>query len=121
MNASTGKVLPNPGTGNTTGATNVNPGGQAGHTGANAGTGRTFPGRGEPMDLDKQRGRVGPIKCYNCGELGHISRGCPKPKGWQTMKVVFEGMDSEQKKEVAEVFGIIEKNEEKSGFQEDRE
>jgi hypothetical protein len=37
------------------------------------------------------------------------------------MKVVFEGMDSEQKKEVAEVFGIIEKNEEKSGFQEDRE
>ena len=120
-NVSTGRVLPNPGTGNSTGTTNVNPGGQMGQAGANAGTGRTFPGRGEPMDLDRQRGRVGPIKCYNCGELGHISRGCPKPKGWQTMKVVFEGMTSEQKKEVAEVFGIVERPEEGSGFQESRE
>jgi hypothetical protein len=121
MNANTGRAFPNPGTGNATGATNTNPGGQAGHTGINAGGGRTFPGRGEPMDLDRQRGRVGPIKCYNCGELGHISRGCPKPKGWQTMKVVFEGMTSEQKKEVAEVFGIVERPGEGSGFQESRE
>jgi hypothetical protein len=37
------------------------------------------------------------------------------------MKVVFEGMNPEQKKEVAEVFGIIERNEEGSGFQGDRE
>src|ERR1700710_2205715 len=121
MNASTGRVLPNPGTGNAAGATNINSGGQAGHMGTNAGAGRTFPGRGEPMDLDRQRGRVGPIKCYNCGELVHISRGCPKPKGWQTMKVVFEGMNLEQKKEVAEVFGIIERSEEESGFQESQE
>jgi len=122
-NASTGRVFLNPGTGSTTtGATGTNHGGQTGHTGVNTGGGRTFPGHGEPMDLDRQRGRgTGPIKCYNCGESGHISRGCPKPKGWQTMKVVFEGMTSEQKKEVAEIFGIVEQDEKESGFQRDRE
>ncbi|KAG0702052.1 hypothetical protein DFH29DRAFT_999697 [Suillus ampliporus] len=121
MNTSTGRVFPNPGAGNAMGATNANSGGHAGHTGTNTGGGRTFPGHGEPMDLDRQCGRVRPIKCYNCGELGHISRGCPKPKGWQTMKVVFEGMTSEQKKEVAEIFGMVERGEEGSGFQGDRE
>jgi hypothetical protein len=37
------------------------------------------------------------------------------------MKVVFEGMNSEQKKEVAEVFGIIERSEEGLDFRENRE
>jgi len=122
MNASTGRVFPNPAAGNTTtGATGMNHGGQTGHTGVNTGGGRTFPGHGEPMDLDRQHGRVRPIKCYNCRESGHISCGCPKPKGWQTMKVMFEGMTSEQKKEVAGIFGIVEREKEGADFQESRE
>jgi hypothetical protein len=99
-----GRVYPNQGTGMT--GTNTNTGGQTGITDSNTGSARTFPGQGQPMDLDRARGRAGPIKCYNCGEMGHISRNCPKPKGWQTARAMFESLADEQKKEVAEIFGI---------------
>jgi hypothetical protein len=102
-----GRVYPNQGTGSTgVPGVNTNTGGQTNVAGGGTGGARTFPGQGQPMDLDRTRGRVGPIRCYNCGEMGHISRNCTKPKGWQTARAMFESLGDEQKKEVAEIFGI---------------
>ena len=39
------------------------------------GTGTTFGGRGQKMDVDEARKKG---LCFNCGEQGHIKRFCPK-------------------------------------------
>ena len=41
------------------------------------GTGITYGGQGMKMDLDKARSEG---RCFSCGEIGHISRNCPKKK-----------------------------------------
>lgn len=115
-----GQGYPNVGTAVTTNA-NLNMGGQSGIGGTGNGGTCTFPGRGEPMDLDQARGCAGPIKCYNCGEMGHISRNCTKPKEWQTARAMFESLVDEQKKEVAEIFRVRSDQAGNEGFQESQE
>jgi len=39
-------------------------------------------GAGQPMDID--RTRVHPRRCFNCKEVGHLARDCPKPRQPQT-------------------------------------
>ena len=41
------------------------------------GTGITYGAQGMKMDLDKARTEG---RCFSCGEVGHISRNCPKKK-----------------------------------------
>jgi len=36
-------------------------------------------GMGTPMDIDRRQGGIG--KCFNCGEIGHLHRNCPYPRG----------------------------------------
>ncbi|EKM58883.1 uncharacterized protein PHACADRAFT_205102 [Phanerochaete carnosa HHB-10118-sp] len=47
------------------------------------GTGVTFGGRGQPMDLDQAR-RQG--LCFRCGQQGHISRNCPNRQQAQQVR-----------------------------------
>ena len=47
-----------------------------------------------PMDIDASKANTGndPRKCYNCNEVGHISRNCPKPrKPRQTRATLTDG------------------------------
>jgi Zinc knuckle/Retrotransposon gag protein len=41
------------------------------------GTGITYGGAGQPMDIGKTRQK---LRCFNCGELGHMRRECPNEK-----------------------------------------
>ena len=41
------------------------------------GTGVIFGGSGRPMDTSAGANRV---HCYNCGQLGHVSKDCTKPR-----------------------------------------
>ncbi|EKM49030.1 uncharacterized protein PHACADRAFT_202101 [Phanerochaete carnosa HHB-10118-sp] len=47
------------------------------------GTGVTFGGRGQPMELDQAR-RLG--LCFRCGEKGHLSRNCPNRQQTQQVR-----------------------------------
>jgi len=43
------------------------------------GVGKTYGGRGQPMEIDRQR-QGGPARCWNCGQIGHYSNKCTKPR-----------------------------------------
>jgi hypothetical protein len=96
-NMAGGQVYLNQGTGMT--GTNTNTGGQTGITGS---------------DVQSQSNVI-------IVEKWVISQNCPKPKGWQTARVMFESLVDEQKKEVAEIFGIGNNQVGDEGFQGSRE
>ena len=73
------------------------------------GTGTTYGGAGQKMDIDKVR-QSG--LCFRCSKPGHISRNCPDKKGFQIRSIV-EGLTDEEKKELKK-----ELENPKQGFQE---
>ena len=73
------------------------------------GTGTTYGGAGQRLDINKAR-QSG--LCFRCGKLGHISRNCPDRKGFQIRSIV-EGLNDEEKKELKK-----ELENPKQGFQE---
>lgn len=64
-------------------------------------TGVTYGGAGLPMDLSQTRQ---PMRCFNCGELGHMRRDCPKEKAKLNVRAMMsqfeEGEIDELRKEL---------------------
>ena len=73
------------------------------------GSGITYGGAGQKMDIDKVR-QSG--LCFKCGKPGHISRNCPDKKAFQIRSIV-EGLNDEEKEELRKVLESP-----KQGFQE---
>ncbi|VDC04530.1 unnamed protein product [Peniophora sp. CBMAI 1063] len=44
------------------------------------GTGTTYGGRRQPMNVDLNRTDMSQVECYNCGRKGHMSRECCSPR-----------------------------------------
>ena len=62
----------------------------------------------DAMDVDRARQRGKPLRCYNCGKFGHISRNCPDPPRQKfsvrslLMQIEDGDKDSSVLKEIAE-------------------
>lgn len=64
------------------------------------GTGFTFGGRGQPMDVDQVRQRR---RCFVCDQSGHVARFCPQKKRADVRRIAA-GFDKDQIQELKEFF-----------------
>ena len=68
-------------------------------------TGVMYGGQGQPMDVGRARGNQSRA-CYNCGEVGHLSAGCPKPRAPRAQRIrrMVAELSEEEKQEVGKDF-----------------
>ncbi|KAG0695876.1 hypothetical protein DFH29DRAFT_1028967 [Suillus ampliporus] len=66
-------------------------------------SGITYGGRGQPMDLSRQRARENNL-CYHCGQAGHIARNYKNHV--QAIRQMLKELDPDEKKGVVESLGF---------------
>jgi hypothetical protein len=60
------------------------------------GTGVTYGGRGQPMEIDRLKN----VRCFNCDEFGHFRDKCPKPKKEKlNVRELWEQLEDDEKEE----------------------
>ena len=63
------------------------------------GTGTTFGGTGEPMDVQYNKMRsLG--QCFNCQQTGHVARNCPKKT--QTIRNMIMDLPPDDRRSLAD-------------------
>ncbi|KAK2464821.1 hypothetical protein APHAL10511_003239 [Amanita phalloides] len=62
-----------------------------------SGGGQVFEGRGQPMDLDRSRGRAFPRQCFNCKATTHLAKNCPT----RAIRSAWEQSDNDGKRFIA--------------------
>ena len=77
------------------------------------GTGITYGGRGQPMEIDRLKN----VRCFNCDELGHFRDKCPKPKREKlNVRELWEQLEDDEKEEfyveirAMETLSLVEKD-----------
>jgi Zinc knuckle./Retrotransposon gag protein. len=60
-------------------------------------TGVTYAGRGVPMEIDAVKKEH---RCFNCKELGHFRRECPKPKTKINIRALLTDLDDDERQEI---------------------
>jgi hypothetical protein len=60
------------------------------------GTGITYGGRGQPMEIDRLKN----VRCFNCDKLGHFRDKCPEPKKEKlNVRELWEQLEDDEKEE----------------------
>jgi hypothetical protein len=61
------------------------------------GSGITYGGKGQPMDVSKTQR---PMVCFNCGKEGHMRRDCPEEKAKMNIRVLMASLEDEELQEL---------------------
>ena len=61
------------------------------------------------MDIDKTTTARPPLKCYNCGKIGHITRNCCGKQAVRNIDIkgFAESMTDEEKEEMKQMLGFV--------------
>ena len=57
------------------------------------GTGVTYAGAGQSMEVDRSKQ---PLRCFGCGQIGHLRNNCPSGKVKMNMRAILENFDEEE-------------------------
>jgi len=66
-------------------------------------TGVTYGGRGQPMEIDRNKAKA-EGNCFRCGKPGHVAKNCPHWERGNTIRAMFRDCDEEERTDLLEDF-----------------